>query len=343
MQLLGLAISPIALKCHSPSYLPSVDDFVALLDKHRQDATLPKIKGIALVTPNNPTGAIYPAELISAFASVCRREKIALILDETYRDFLVDEQGQQKKPHDLFLDPSWRDTVIHLYSFSKSFAIPGHRLGAIVAHPSLISYAASKQDHSTTADDASAQQQQQQQQQWTEFGPLAKALDNTIICAPRFDTQEAVAWAIDDAGEQEWRKNTALALRRRAERLRAALASATTTSKDGGGNDLLAATEGAAAGWTVESVGGYYAFVTHPFDQVGSVVVARGLALLVGLGVLPGSYFMPQDASEDKIGAKRIRISLANVKDESLLDEVPQRMAALSALWKEKGQGWGVL
>ncbi|MEM8959750.1 MAG: aminotransferase class I/II-fold pyridoxal phosphate-dependent enzyme, partial [Pseudomonadota bacterium] len=36
-------------------------------------------------------------------------------------------------PHDLFADPDWRDTLIHLYSFSKVFRLTGHRTGAMIA------------------------------------------------------------------------------------------------------------------------------------------------------------------------------------------------------------------
>jgi aspartate/methionine/tyrosine aminotransferase len=37
------------------------------------------------------------------------------------------------RPHDLFTDPDWADTLIHLYSFSKAYRLTGHRVGAIVA------------------------------------------------------------------------------------------------------------------------------------------------------------------------------------------------------------------
>ncbi|CAO1631033.1 unnamed protein product [Parajaminaea phylloscopi] len=355
MQLLGLSIEPVPLPCAPPAYLPSVQDFVALLAKHAQDPTLPRIKGITIVSPNNPTGAILPASLVSQFARVCKAEGIALILDETYRDFLVDEQGRQIKPHDLFEDSiadeaqwEWRDTVISLYSFSKAFAIPGHRLGAMVAHPSLISYLT--QAKPSTAGDDSVQQ-------WTEFGPLSKALDNTLICAPRLDVQEAVAWALEDPAEQEWRNQVALALRRRAQRLRAAF----EREMRGAAQDPADASGDAATGWEIESVGGYYAFVTHPFADVSSTAVAKGLAVLVGLGVLPGDYFVPAASAaatedprqtgngkyqwaerDEAVGSRRIRLSLANVKDEELLDEVPKRMMLLTRLWAEKGQGWGI-
>ncbi len=88
-----------------------------------------RTRAIVLVSPNNPGGAEYPAETLSAFRDLCRSRGIALIVDETYRDF----DSREGRPHDLFMDPDWADTFIHLYSFSKAYRLTGHRVGAIVA------------------------------------------------------------------------------------------------------------------------------------------------------------------------------------------------------------------
>ncbi|KAL1748862.1 pyridoxal phosphate-dependent transferase [Schizophyllum fasciatum] len=102
----------------------------------------PKTKAIALVTPNNPTGAIYSSELLAAFAKLASDKGVALIIDETYRDFLT----SGAPPHALFASPAWRSTVVHLYSFSKAYCIPGHRLGAIAAAPAFLAHVATVLD-----------------------------------------------------------------------------------------------------------------------------------------------------------------------------------------------------
>ena len=91
----------------------------------------PATRAIVLVTPNNPGGAEYPPDLIAAFRDLARSRGIALILDETYRDF----HSRPGPPHGLFSDPDWDDTVISLYSFSKAYRLTGHRVGAILASP----------------------------------------------------------------------------------------------------------------------------------------------------------------------------------------------------------------
>lgn len=94
----------------------------------------PRTKAIVLVTPNNPTGAEYPDDLMRAFLELARAHGLALIVDETYRDF----DSRSGLPHDLFQHAGWEQTLIHLYSFSKAYRLTGHRVGAIAAAPSRL-------------------------------------------------------------------------------------------------------------------------------------------------------------------------------------------------------------
>ncbi|PVA08329.1 aminotransferase [Thalassorhabdomicrobium marinisediminis] len=89
----------------------------------------PRTRAIVLVTPNNPGGVEYPAETVRAFFELARARGLALIIDETYRDF----HSRDGAPHDLFRDPDWDQTLIQLYSFSKAYRLTGHRVGAMVA------------------------------------------------------------------------------------------------------------------------------------------------------------------------------------------------------------------
>ncbi len=91
----------------------------------------PATRAIVLVSPNNPGGAEYPADLVAAFADLARAHGLALVLDETYRDF----DSRPGPPHRLFQDPDWDRTVIQLYSFSKAFRLTGHRVGSVIASP----------------------------------------------------------------------------------------------------------------------------------------------------------------------------------------------------------------
>ncbi|MEM9270527.1 MAG: aminotransferase, partial [Pseudomonadota bacterium] len=112
--------------------MPQGEDLLPDVEAARTLIT-PKVKAITLVSPNNPTGVEYPPHMLRAFAELCREHGIALILDETYRDF----HSLEGAPHDLFAR-DWQDVLIHLYSFSKVYRLTGHRVGALVANASLL-------------------------------------------------------------------------------------------------------------------------------------------------------------------------------------------------------------
>ncbi len=141
------------------------------------------VRALAVVTPNNPTGATYPDGLLQALFGLCREHGIWMIVDETYRDFLPLDLG---RPHGLFASPGWEDNLVGLYSFSKSFCIPGHRVGAVTAGREMVAQ-------------------------------IAKVMDNLQICAPR-PPQAALARAIPALGD--WRRANTLEISARASALR---------------------------------------------------------------------------------------------------------------------------
>ncbi len=116
-----------------PRYLLPDDSLVP--DPERAAALITdRTRAIVLVTPGNPTGVTIPPETIGAFHRLAVANDIALIVDETYRNF----RATDEPPHDLFTRDGWENTVISLHSFSKDLAIPGYRVGAIVAGPEII-------------------------------------------------------------------------------------------------------------------------------------------------------------------------------------------------------------
>jgi len=106
--------------------VPDAQDASALITE--------RTRAIVLVTPNNPGGVEYPDQTVQAFAELARARGIALIIDETYRDF----DSRTGAPHPLFQDETWDRTLIQLYSFSKAYRLTGHRVGAMVASPARL-------------------------------------------------------------------------------------------------------------------------------------------------------------------------------------------------------------
>jgi len=145
----------------------------------------PRTRAIVLVTPNNPTGAIYPASVIADFHRLARDHELALVLDETYRDFLPAPGA----PHRLFEEPGWPETLVHLYSFSKVFSLTGYRVGAAICGAGLAA-------------------------------EIAKAMDCVSICAPRLG-QEAALYGLGALAA--WREEKRLLMRERLSALRQAM------------------------------------------------------------------------------------------------------------------------
>jgi aspartate/methionine/tyrosine aminotransferase len=116
----------------TPVYLEPAADLVPTAAAAERLITR-RTRAIVLVSPGNPTGVTVPPERIAQFARLAARHGIALVLDETYRSF----RDTQEPAHTLFADPGWPEVVVSLHSFSKDLAIPGYRVGAVVASPAL--------------------------------------------------------------------------------------------------------------------------------------------------------------------------------------------------------------
>lgn len=135
----------------------------------------PRTTGIVVVTPSNPTGSVTPPALLEELFDLARKRGLFLLLDETYADFV------QPPPHGLFHRKGWDDTLIHVMSFGKSYALTGYRAGAVAGSPRFIDEA-------------------------------MKIQDSMVVCQPRI-TQEALAFALDRL--DDWVAKRRFELRRR--------------------------------------------------------------------------------------------------------------------------------
>ena len=102
----------------------------------------PETKAILVVTPSNPTGAITPPATIRELYDIARRHNIALLLDETYNEFIPGGV----RPHELFSDQTWGDHFVQIASFGKTYALTGYRAGMLVASHNFIHHALKAQD-----------------------------------------------------------------------------------------------------------------------------------------------------------------------------------------------------
>lgn len=106
----------------------------------------PYLKGqpraLVVVSPNNPTGAVYDPEELEGITRELAARGIAVILDETYQAFLYDG-ARHFSPGSI---PEARSQVITVGSFSKTFSLAGWRVGYLLAEPDFVRQAIKVQD-----------------------------------------------------------------------------------------------------------------------------------------------------------------------------------------------------
>jgi aspartate/methionine/tyrosine aminotransferase len=174
-----------------PGLIPRVEDAEAALTE--------RTRAIVLVTPNNPAGVEYPAATVAAFADLARATGLALIVDETYRDF----DSRPGAPHALFDRDDWDETVIQLYSFSKAYRLTGHRVGAMVASRAQLAEVEKFLDTVAICPPQIGQRAalwgMRNLSQWL-AGERAEILDRRAAIGEAFGTLAAQGWRLEGVG-----------------------------------------------------------------------------------------------------------------------------------------------
>ena len=110
---------PVPYRCiEENSWQPDVEDIRKKISSHT--------KGIVLINPNNPTGALYSKKTIKEIIDIAGEHRIPVISDEIYDDMVFDEK--QYATASLTRDVP----VITFNGFSKVYLVPGWRMGYIL-------------------------------------------------------------------------------------------------------------------------------------------------------------------------------------------------------------------
>lgn len=94
-----------------------------------EQAVTPKTKVLMILSPNNPTGAVYPREVLARIVDLARERNLMIISDEVYECLVYDGL----RHHSLTSFPGAKDHVVQVNSFSKIYAMTGLRLGYLAA------------------------------------------------------------------------------------------------------------------------------------------------------------------------------------------------------------------
>ena len=91
----------------------------------------PRTKLIVVNNPCNPTGAVYPRALLERLTEVAQRHNLYLLSDECYDQIVM--EGEHVSPASFCAD----GRVISAYTFSKTYAMTGWRVGYVVANRAI--------------------------------------------------------------------------------------------------------------------------------------------------------------------------------------------------------------
>ena len=98
-----------------------------------RSALKPETRGLYVNTPNNPTGVVLDRPYLEALAKVAIERDLWVISDEAYEHLLFDGA----KHVSLASLPGMAERTLSVYTFSKSYAMTGFRLGYIVSPPEM--------------------------------------------------------------------------------------------------------------------------------------------------------------------------------------------------------------
>jgi len=131
------------------------DNQFKLTPEELTDAITPKTKAIILNSPTNPTGVIYSLEELLNLAEVLVRNKIIVISDEVYEEFVY---GERNHISIAALNSDIKDQTIVVNGFSKTFAMTGWRLGYAAANLEIIEGMRRVQSHTLSYPSTISQQ-----------------------------------------------------------------------------------------------------------------------------------------------------------------------------------------
>ena len=97
----------------------------------------PRTSLLIINSPGNPTGAVFPAQLVAELLEFARRHDLYLLSDECYDELVF--EGKHVSPATMLSRDEFDDgRVISVYTFSKTYAMTGWRIGYLATGRQLM-------------------------------------------------------------------------------------------------------------------------------------------------------------------------------------------------------------
>jgi len=138
----------IRLAGAEPVFVPTTgkDGFLATVAQ-LEAALTERTKMLIFVSPSNPTGAVYPAEMVAAIGRWAAERGVWVMTDEIYEHLVYGNAEHVSMP---VVAPEVRDRCIVLNGCSKTYAMTGWRVGWLIAPDHVAEAATRLQSHLTS-------------------------------------------------------------------------------------------------------------------------------------------------------------------------------------------------
>ena len=120
---------PVVVVPEDGTFIPRMQDIEA--------ATTSYTKAIIVNSPNNPSGAVYPEELIAEIVEYCERKGIYLIMDDIYHKLLFDGVTAPSA-YNFTKEDKENTKIIVVNGVAKIYGMTGYRIGWTIAPKKLV-------------------------------------------------------------------------------------------------------------------------------------------------------------------------------------------------------------
>jgi aminotransferase len=128
-------IRQVVMAAGKPVLVPTVEETGFVLDFDAiKRAITPKTRAIFCCSPNNPTGTVFTEQQLRELAALALEHNLVIITDEAYEYFVYDNY----RHFSLASIPEMKKHVISCYTFTKTYAMTGWRIGYLHADESWI-------------------------------------------------------------------------------------------------------------------------------------------------------------------------------------------------------------
>jgi aspartate aminotransferase len=110
-------------------------------------ARTPRTKALVFVSPSNPTGAVYPADEVTAIGRWAAEHGVWAVCDEIYEHLVYGDNRFESMP---VRAPELADRCVVVNGTAKTYAMTGWRVGWMVAPADVVRAATNMQSHATS-------------------------------------------------------------------------------------------------------------------------------------------------------------------------------------------------